>query len=90
MHKLISSSALLLAFATASAAADTLTIGTRVLIDGDSVGRVYQLLGRPDRIVDEETGFGGGFGERFEYYRDGQTIRITIRDGKVDSIEQQT
>ena len=90
MSKFISSSLLLLAFAAVPAAADTLTVGTRVLLDGDSVGRVYQLLGQPDRIVDEETRFGGDFGERFEYYRDGQTIRITIRDGKVESIEQQT
>lgn len=71
------------------AAADTLSIGSRVLTDGDSTGKVYELLGKPDRIVEHQNRFGAVVGERFEYYDDGKTIQIEIRDGIVESIDEE-
>lgn len=78
--------AVLLTLMLASPAwADTLTVGSRVLSDGDSTGKVYELLGKPDRVIASWVG-----NECFEYYRDGKTIRIEIRDGTVESIQQET
>lgn len=83
--------ALVLALAFAGPAlADSVTFGSRVLSSGDSVGRVYEVAGKPDRIVRLENKYGGAMGERLEYYRDGKTILITITGGKVVSIEQST
>ena len=82
---------LLLTLLLASPAwADTLTVGSRVLSDGDSTGKVYDLLGKPDRVVENQNAFGGVVSERFDYYHDGKTIQIEIRDGTVKSIYQET
>ena len=74
---------------SAPAAADTLSVGSAVLVDGDSTGKVYLLLGKPDRVVEHENRFGAVVGERFEYYRDGKTIAIEIEDGVVSSISEE-
>ena len=72
------------------ALADSVNFGNRVLSDGDSIGRVYEIAGKPDRVVQLENKFGGATGERLEYYRDGKTILITVSGGKVLRIEQRT
>ncbi|RDZ27901.1 DUF2845 domain-containing protein [Lysobacter silvisoli] len=69
-------------------ASDSIAFGNRVLVLGDAVGQVYQLAGTPDRIKRIENKRGAEVGERFEYYRDGKTILITIRDGRVAAIEE--
>ncbi len=61
---------------------DTLAVGSSVLTDGDSVGKVYRLIGKPDRIVEQQNRFGAVAGERFEYYRNGKTVPIEVRDGR--------
>ena len=83
--------AVVLALAVAGPAlADSVAFGSRVLSSGDSIGRVYEVAGKPDRIVPLENKYGAGLGERFEYYRDGKTILVTISGGKVLRIEQRT
>ena len=69
-------------------ATDTLTVGNRVLVTGDSVGKVYELLGKPDRTVDLENRFGAAVAERLEYFRDGKTVQVVIQGGRVISISE--
>lgn len=80
--------ALGLALTTPAWAADTVAFGNRVLVTGDGVGQVYQVAGAPSRIKKIENKRGAEVGERFEYYRDGKTTLITIKDGKVAAIEE--
>lgn len=77
-----------LALATPAWAADTVAFGNRVLVTGDGVGQVYQVAGTPSRIKKLENKRGAEVGERFEYYREGKTTLITIKDGKVAAIEE--
>lgn len=60
------------------ASADTRSVGSSVLTDGDSTAKVH-ALGKPDRIVELKNRFGAVGSERFEYYRDGTMIQIEIR-----------
>lgn len=78
-------SLLLLTF-TAPALADSITVGNRVLTDGDSVGKAYELLGKPDRVVQLENKYGASTGERLEWYRNGKTIQVVVRGGAIVSI----
>lgn len=81
--------AFVLGMALAGAAwADSISVGTRVISDGDAVGIVFEVLGKPDRTVQLENKFGAGLAERWEYYRDGKTISIVIADSKVVSITE--
>ena len=75
-----------LALASLSAFADSIAINGRLITDGDGPGKVIEVAGKPDRIVQLETKFGGAVGDRWEYYRDGKTLMITFHNGKVTSI----
>lgn len=78
---------LLLAFSLA-ANANAVRFGSRVIIEGDSVGTVRQVAGPPDRIVTLENERGAAVGERWEYYRtDGTTVLVTLHGGRVTLIE---
>ncbi|UHQ20678.1 hypothetical protein LVB87_05915 [Lysobacter sp. KIS68-7] len=68
--------------------ADTLAIGPHVLVDGDPSGKARQLLGKPDNVVQNENRFGAMLSETWEWYRDGKTIRIEMRDGKIEAISE--
>lgn len=70
------------------AMADSISVGNRVVSDGDAVGIVFEVLGKPDRTVDIENRFGAALGERWEYYRDGKTISIIVAGSKVLSITE--
>lgn len=85
MRKLLLTTSLLLTCSTAAAA--SYAFGNKLVVDGDSTGKVIQVAGQPDRIVHLETKYGGAAGERWEYYRDGKTIMITFSGGRVVSIE---
>lgn len=76
--------------AAGTAAAGTATFGSRVLVEGDSMARVFEVAGKPDRIVTLENKYGGAVAERFEYYRDGKTIMVTVQGGKVIRIDVST
>lgn len=80
---------LLLLLAAAPAFADTLTVGAHVLTDGDPVGKAYQLLGQPDRVQQNQNRFGATVSEDLEYYKDGKTIRITVKNGKIEAISEE-
>lgn len=71
---------------TLPAFADSLAFGSRLVTTGDGAGKVMEVAGKPDRIVQLETKYGGAAGERWEYYRDGKTIMIEFHQGKVTSI----
>jgi hypothetical protein len=79
----------LLLLVAAPAFADTLTVGAHVLTDGDPVGKAYQLLGQPDRVQQNQNRFGATVSEDLEYYKDGKTIRITVKDGKIEAISEE-
>ena len=80
--------ALALALSAPAWASDSVNFGNRVIVIGDAVGQVYQVAGAPSRIKKLENKRGAEIGERFEYYRDGKTTMITIKDGKVAAIEE--
>lgn len=86
MRKLLLSACLLLSCGTAFAA--SYAFGNKLITDGDSSGKVIQVAGKPDRIVELQNTYGAADGERWEYYRDGKTIMVIFRDGKVVSIEE--
>ncbi|PWK85903.1 DUF2845 domain-containing protein [Fulvimonas soli] len=88
MRRLLCILLLLPAFA---AAADTLRVGDRLLVSGDSTARVEELLGRPSHRSHRTAarhGRSGQSGERWQYRRDGRTITLTIVDDRVVGIEQ--
>lgn len=69
-------------------AGDTVRIGSKVISVGDGVGKVVQVAGNPDRTEPVENKFGAKQGERYEYFREGKTIQITIEQGKVVAIQE--
>ena len=80
--------ALSLALSAPAWASDSVAFGNRVIVIGDGVGQVYQIAGAPSRVKKLENKHGAEIGERFEYFRDGKTTLITIKDGKVTAIEE--
>ena len=88
MRTLLMIAVLGLAFAGPARASDSVAFGNRVIVIGDGVGPVYQVAGAPSRIKKLENKRGAEIRERFEYYRDGKTTLITIKDGKVAAIEE--
>lgn len=79
--------ALLLAAGTALAG-DTYRFSRGVVTVGDATGAVIQRAGQPNRIVQLENRLGAAMGEKWEYYIDGKTVILTIKDSKVSSIEE--
>jgi hypothetical protein len=86
MRHFILIAALLLA--TLPAFADSIAIDGRLVTTGDGAGKVIDVAGKPDRVVQLETKYGGAVGERWEYYRDGKTLMIEFQAGKVASITE--
>lgn len=81
--------ALLLAIVSAPAiAGETIAFGNRVLTTGDSTGRIMEVAGSPDRVVQLENRFGAATGERWEYYQGGKTIVLTIVNSRLVRIEE--
>jgi hypothetical protein len=78
----------LLAALALPAFADSIRFGDKLLIDGDSAAKVRQIAGTPDNVEPIQNQFGATLGERWQYYRDGKTITITIENGKVTAITE--
>ena len=78
----------ILLLVSGGAFADSYRFGSKVLSDGDPVGRVMELAGNADRTVRLTDDYGVQWGERWEYYRDGKTIQVTIVNGKVTRITE--
>ncbi len=68
--------------------AQSVTFGSRLVVVGDSVAKVFDVAGKPDRIVQLQNRYGAAMGERFEYYRGGKTISITIARSKVIDVSE--
>lgn len=84
-----------MACAAAAQASDSLRVGNRLLMVGDTAAHVQELLGRPSyrahrgrssrrRRGSASAGTGG---ERWQYRRDGRVIVVTLVDGVVTDIE---
>ena len=80
--------ALFLAAGAALAAQNSVAFGSRLVSTGDTVGKVIEVAGQPDRTVQLENARGAGVGERFEYYERGKTITLWIQGGRVVAIEE--
>lgn len=87
MNRVSIAAALLLASGLCHAGASA-TFGNRLVTSGDSTGKVFQVAGKPDRVVDLQNRFGASTGERWEYYQSNKTVQITIKDGRVTDIEE--
>jgi len=93
MRTILTGSLCLLAFA--AAASDTLRVGSRLLVAGDSAAQVRELLGRPDRVTHHRARRRGRgvavltpASESWVYRRDGSEITVTLVDGEVTEIVQ--
>lgn len=79
----------LLSFCTVAAASDTLRVGSRVLVTGDSAARVVELLGKPSAKQGssgkgrQQTG-----AQRWQYRRGSRITDVVIVDGKVAHIDE--
>lgn len=80
----------LLAFT--ATAADTLRVGSHLLVSGDSAAQVRQLLGRPASVAHHRGSRHRGVrvpaSERWLYRVDGREIVVVLVDGEVDEILQ--
>lgn len=92
------------ACATGAFASDSLRVGNRVLVVGDSAATVSALLGKPThkshqgasrsssrrgRRVHGVSG-NGTRGEQWQYRRDGRVIVVTLVDGRVSDIDERS
>lgn len=76
-------------------ASDTLRVGSRLLVAGDSAAQVRELLGRPGRVSHHRAArhrrgvsVADPASERWTYRRDGSEITVTFVDGVVAQIDQ--
>lgn len=84
---------LLLLLTLPTQASDTLRVGSRVLVTGDSAARVTELLGKPSHKASKgakgRARSANASGERWQYRRGKRLTTITLVDGKVAHIEEQ-
>jgi len=83
----------LLAFS--AIASDTLRVGSRLLVAGDSAAQVRELLGQPAKVAHHRARrHGRGVvvvtppSESWVYHREGSRITVTLVHGQVTEIEQ--
>jgi len=74
-------------------ASDTLRVGSRLLVSGDSAAQVRQLLGRPGHVAHHRAarhrrGVKQSASESWTYRREGSEITVTLVDGVVAQINQ--
>lgn len=80
---------MLLAVSGLAAAGDTFRFDRGVVGTGDTVAELVQKAGKPDRRVQLENRYGGGTGERWEYYlANGRMVSFIIHDGRVLLIDE--
>ncbi|HEX7731572.1 MAG TPA: DUF2845 domain-containing protein [Rhodanobacter sp.] len=93
---------LLFAGAGGASASDSLRVGSRVLVVGDSAATVTALLGKPAHKSHRNAARGGSHrgkrtrttqgdaarGEQWQYRRDGRVIVVTLVDGRVSGIDE--
>ncbi|WP_291196401.1 hypothetical protein, partial [Frateuria sp.] len=83
----------LLAFS--AMASDTLRVGNRLLVAGDSAAQVREALGRPSQVTHHHAArhrrgvvVATPASERWVYRREGREITVTLVDGVVTEIDQ--
>jgi hypothetical protein len=97
---------LLLACATGASASDSLRVGNRLLMVGDSAVTVTELLGKPSHKSHHNASRGASSnrrgkrtrtatagqasGEQWQYRRDGRVIVVTLVDGRVSDIDERS
>lgn len=93
MRMILIGSLWLLAFS--ALASDTLRVGNRLLVAGDSATQVRELLGRPTRVTHQRARrHGRGVfvvmpaSESWIYRRDGSQVTVVLVDGEVAEIER--
>jgi len=78
-------------------ASDSLRVGNRLLMVGDTAAHVQELLGRPSYRAHRGSSrgrrrraarSGSSGGEHWQYRRDGRAIVVTIVDGLVTDIDE--
>jgi len=89
---------------TVASASDSLRVGNRVLVVGDSADTVGALLGKPVHKSHGAASRGSGRrgrrvradagasarGEQWQYRRNGQVIVVTLVDGRVSDIDERS
>ncbi|MBA2080143.1 MAG: hypothetical protein BGP10_02590 [Rhodanobacter sp. 68-29] len=94
----------LLAGAGAASASDSLRVGSRVLVVGDSAATVADLLGKPSHKSHRSAARSGSRrgkhvrvvsrdaerGEQWQYRRDGRVVVVTLVDGRVSDIDERS
>lgn len=90
--------------ATAASASDSLRVGNRVLVVGDSAATVTALLGKPTHKSHRNAPRSGGHrgkrarttagdaarSEQWQYRHDGRVIVVTLVDGRVSDIDERS
>ncbi|MBT2766926.1 DUF2845 domain-containing protein [Stenotrophomonas sp. ISL-67] len=79
---------LALCLVAGSAMADSIRFERGLVNSGDTAGKVTQVAGKPDRVIQEESDQGGNVGERWEYYLQRKTVQVKFRDGRVVAIRE--
>lgn len=75
--------------AAGTAYADSYNFGQRVVTDGDSIGKLVEVAGKPDLVTPIQNVNGAQIGEKWTYFRDGKTIVFTIdTSGKILRISE--
>jgi Protein of unknown function (DUF2845). len=88
----------------AAAASDSLRVGNRVLVVGDSAATVAALLGKPAHKSHQgtsrsssrrgkrvrSTSGNAARGEQWQYRRDDRVIVVTLVDGRVSDIDERS
>jgi ketosteroid isomerase-like protein len=87
MNRILSALVLCLA-AGAAMAGGSVRFGNQLVNSGDSAGKVTQVAGKPDRVIQLESEYSGNIGERWEYYQQRKTIQVTFRDGRVTDVRE--
>lgn len=79
---------LLLCLVAGAAMAGSVRFDKGLVTTGDSAGKVAQVAGEPNNVVQLENRFGANTGERWEYYQSRKTIQIIFEDGKVTEVRE--
>lgn len=88
----------LFGYAAVAATSDTLRVGNRVLVVGDSAATVIELLGKPSHTSHRKVAHGGKgsshrgkrtrAGKQWQYRREGRLIVVTLVNGRVSDIDE--
>lgn len=68
--------------------ADSYRFDKGVIMDGDSIAKLIDRAGKPDRVVQLENRYGGAVAERWEYYLGDKLVAFIVRGGQVVAIEE--